>query len=596
MPAVLLVALAASSLYFSFKSNPLLPPQINTDRTNFSPPLKDRKFWGSLNNPPPLYLIPSAPIKKMSPNELAWKLYLGTPTVLMNPSSPWVPLLNDIIRELCNRPWDISVIRPEGTLPSASLPEPINLNTCSIAGNIAATVSLLKDSLPKETIELAHYTINSRIINPYLEASTAYQKKLPILGDFTTKHQHTFWIGARDNWSAVCLANIAYASLAINSKTVNLPLIASVLRDIQPYLDSIETDGYFPGGIRYWEYGFGHFILLAETLYNATDGKLNLYDLPKVQSAIHFPMKTLIAQKNADSAEGVTQHLMFGDNTGVSTKNRWIWNILNRRFTTNYNIPTIPLPNLWYPSLPILDLTLSPPTKTLKKIKTNITSTVWFPTSGVLISHSPNKVITLAIKGNHNAEENKHNHNDVGSYTIFHNGKYLSGDPGSGKYEGAFGPDRYARAIESSWGHPVPVVDNQMQSTGIQFKAEVMDYQDSPDKTYVKYDLSKAYPVDGLISLIREASLDKTANAVTIKDSFEASRPILFQTCIIQGTTITNSQVPTITVKTSLPYTIKETYLEATQLFTAVRRVGISLEKNQTGWIEYTILPKSKNE
>lgn len=587
------IALAGACLYATLSPNPpktitpaVLESWLIDTPTNFSPNEKDRLFWTQRPAPIPVYSPPTKPLREMGAQELAWKLYEGTPSLAASPSSGWAGPLNSILLQLCDIPWDPPETwgRPQPTAP----PEPINLTTTLIAANMAATIRLLPQSIPKDTSDKVIQTINNRIINPYLRESERFQK----IGKADYQKTQTFWIGTPDNWTAVCLANIAYASLAINDKEKNSFVLDAILRDLPPYLESFDNDGYFPGGIRYWEYGFGHFLLLNETLAHATQGKINFYSNPKIREAIHFPSRTRIHQGPPNDPSTTTQNLKFGDNHGHGYLNRWIWDILNLRYKTPYEIPNRGYPENFFPSLPIADLVLNPPKLPQIQEMQQPSPDTYFPTAGILISRSSKNGLTLATKGNHNAEENAHNQNDVGSYTVYHQGRYLTGDPGGGTYEGAFGPKRFTRELESSWGHPVPVVDGQLQPNGREFQAKVVQTKTSPENTSITYDLSPTYPVEGLKKLHRTVSFNKKTQTVEIRDSFEANRPILFESAIIQGTSIETPSTPAIQVQTSAPYRIKESYLSGNDEFNIIRRIGIELERKPTGWIQYSIKNK----
>ena len=56
----------------------------------------------------------------------------------------------------------------------------------------------------------------------------------------------------------------------------------------QNFLKGFTPDGYCSEGIGYYNYGFGHYVLLAETLFQATGGQLDLLDTPLVRQIAQF--------------------------------------------------------------------------------------------------------------------------------------------------------------------------------------------------------------------------------------------------------------------------------------------------------------------
>jgi hypothetical protein len=54
------------------------------------------------------------------------------------------------------------------------------------------------------------------------------------------------------------------------------------------YIKSFRGSGYGDEGIMYWGYGFSHYVEMREQLWYSTNGKLDLYDDPKVRNIALF--------------------------------------------------------------------------------------------------------------------------------------------------------------------------------------------------------------------------------------------------------------------------------------------------------------------
>ncbi|MFD0597378.1 hypothetical protein ACFQZ4_38055 [Catellatospora coxensis] len=108
----------------------------------------------------------------------------------------------------------------------------------------------------------------------------------------------------------------------------------------------------------------------------------------------------------------------------------------------------------------------------------------------------------FAAKGGHNDEP--HNHNDLGHFVLHTRGRSVLDDLGAGEYTaGYFGPDRYDHLHPSARGHSVPVVDGQVQLPGPDRVAKVLRHHDDGESVCFDLDLTAAYGVAGLRSLIR---------------------------------------------------------------------------------------------
>ena len=79
--------------------------------------------------------------------------------------------------------------------------------------------------------------------------------------------------------------------------------------------------------------------------------------------------------------------------------------------------------------------------------------------------------VTLAVKGGSNGES--HNHNDVGSFILFRDGKPLIVDAGNMTYTAkTFSGERYTLWNVRSLYHNVPVICGREQLPGAEYRAE----------------------------------------------------------------------------------------------------------------------------
>ncbi|MEP0303006.1 MAG: hypothetical protein ABJD98_07755, partial [Maribacter dokdonensis] len=155
----------------------------------------------------------------------------------------------------------------------------------------------------------------------------------------------------------------------------------------------------------------------------------------------------------------------------------------------------------------------------------------YFNDFGMVISRGKQEIpFSIALKAGHNAEN--HNHSDVGTYSLVLNDEIIAGDIGAPSYRaGSFSPDNKAR---SSWGHPVPKVNNTLQSNGIEFKGIITetDFSDQIDK--VVMDILPAYELPMLKTLERTVTNNKSGKGtIIIEDHFVATEPVSFGSAIM---------------------------------------------------------------
>ncbi|MFI3302904.1 MAG: hypothetical protein SNI18_07040, partial [Rikenellaceae bacterium] len=101
------------------------------------------------------------------------------------------------------------------------------------------------------------------------------------------------WIRGTSNWNSVCTSGSVLTTITTSkSRDEILGAIGSSINSMKYYISGFGEDGYCSEGLGYWNYGFGHYLYLAEILYDYTDGKIDLFkfDNPKKMEAIgNFP-------------------------------------------------------------------------------------------------------------------------------------------------------------------------------------------------------------------------------------------------------------------------------------------------------------------
>jgi hypothetical protein len=376
---------------------------------------------------------------------------------------------------------------------------------------LALSSTLLEDKLPAGLRAKIAEHLQWRIMNSYLASCK--------LEDDKSNH----WIRSTSNWNSVCTSGtILTTILASNNYDERIAAIGSALNSMVFYLSGFGQDGYCSEGTGYWRYGFGHYFYLAEILYDYTDGAINLFEFnnpEKLKNVANFPETFQIHPgMYAPFSDGVTRVKESEDNFAYLMAAKYYGAQKPTSFVSDDAVQNL---IVWSG----LEEYLAE-----NKVEANLPEHTYFDDMGIVISRGKQEVpFSIAIKAGHNAEN--HNHMDVGSYVLVLGEDYPAGDIGAPSYiAGAFSDDNPAR---SSWGHPVPRVDNTLQSKGIEFTGEVIETNFSKEADKVIMDIKPAYEVSGLSTLIRTMENNKTeAGSISIKDEFSANKPISFGTAI----------------------------------------------------------------
>lgn len=132
---------------------------------------------------------------------------------------------------------------------------------------------------------------------------------------------------------------------------------------------------------------------------------------------------------------------------------------------------------------------------------------------------NPEKGFIVSIKGGHNDEG--HNHNDIGHFSIFANGKPLIVDVGAGTYtRKTFSHERYSIWWIGGMGHNTAAVNGNIQLQGREYSAAVRQVKTGGDSPDITLDLSKVLPDKaGIKEYLRTLKLDRKKSSVTITDT-----------------------------------------------------------------------------
>ena len=242
------------------------------------------------------------------------------------------------------------------------------------------------------------------------------------------------WLTVHGNHNSVDLAGVTGAAMAnIPSRDRRAFFAAAAEKYVQNYLLGFTPDGYCSEGVGYWNYGFGRFVMLAETLKQASGGAVDMMQAANVRQIALFGRRMEILPGIYPS---------FADCDPTEQPDAQIMAFLSRRYgwgmrdveakglgpavySSGFTLGVFGFPNSATATGEATVAATSPPRRD------------WFSDAGVLICRpAPGKqhALGVAMKGGHNAEQ--HNHNDVGSFIVALGRSTPVVDPGAEIYTG----------------------------------------------------------------------------------------------------------------------------------------------------------------
>jgi hypothetical protein len=396
----------------------------------------------------------------------------------------------------------------------------IDLGSSHVGVDLATAHWLLGDKLSEPTRQLLRDNVRRRILDPYLAMAGGKRPK-------------NWWMTCTNNWNAVCLANVTGAALAlVEPREERARFVEAALEHSRYFLQGFTRDGYCSEGVGYWNYGFGHYVLLAEAVCQATGGGVDLMARDEVRAPATYGARIEIQG-------GV--YPAFSDCGVGSRPSAAILHFVSRRYRLGaspaeddrlFVSPGGGLFAAMMYSFPNSATQAPPPdqaasTRGLRD---------WFEQAGILLGRpAPGSACRLAValKGGHNAEH--HNHNDVGSYVVVLGSRPVLLDPGSEVYTArTFSSRRYESQVLNSFGHPVPRVAGQLQRPGRDAQARVVRTEFTDQADTLVLDLRSAYAGTELKALQRTFVYSREgAGSLTVSDEVAFASPKEFESALI---------------------------------------------------------------
>ena len=290
---------------------------------------------------------------------------------------------------------------------------------CSAGGAAAVAVAyhLLKDEIaavsPVITDKMV-YTLRERMIKPFLNVTFWWT-------GFTKRRTN--------NWCPWIISNMLYVTAVTESDpTVREQVVNRALRCLDEYMDALPADGGCDEGPGYWGAAGGSLFDCLELIYDITGGRISVFDHPHVKNIGEYIVKVNLCDKYyVNFADGSSKNahdgklfMRFGSKCGSEALYT-----LGQHLAASYDA----------------GLDYSKIYRTLRSVNTPkpedcdvvALPCAVLPELGVMVareSTDPTKGTILALKGGHNAES--HNHNDVGNFIVYRNGKPVLIDVGVG--------------------------------------------------------------------------------------------------------------------------------------------------------------------
>ena len=401
---------------------------------------------------------------------------------LLTEDEVFLPHLADVLWSFCDfETWSLQAhCNFEDTVARR---EHIDLAAATQGLIIAEVLYLLEDKLPERLTKRVHFELRERIVDAF------------------KKRQYHWYFNTENNWAAVIASGVFGVYLYEATPEEIEEQLPVLRRLIDNYLLGFDDEGCCKEGFGYWVYGFEHFCEFAELLRAYTDGKEDLFKLPKVRAIAHFQDNATLDEKHV---------IPFSDCGSKFSPATYLYHFLKRQYP-DCIVPEAPLRCTYYDPRFIMWMDADIQGEKLVQKSYIFHENQWF------IFKSPN--YNMACKAGSNGEF--HNHNDVGSFVISKNGEINLTDLGAAKYcKQYFSHERYTFLESSSRGHSVPIINGVLQNADNHPELRKAKVYVERENEYA-FSMEQNYEDKTLLSLTRHFLCER--DAIVLTDTYDFS-------------------------------------------------------------------------
>lgn len=388
----------------------------------------------------------------------------------------------------------------------------IDLFSAETGSLLAWVYYLTQDILDIQTplvCERMLYELDRRIITPFL------------------KYDNMGWMGLNgesvNNWNPWILSNVlTVCALCVSDKTQREIITDRAMIMLDNFIGGYHSDGGCDEGPGYWSVAGASYFDCLELLYDMSGGKIDCFGNELVRRVGEYIENVHISSNYfinfADCAPILKPNYMMISRYGRRTNSLSLEAFGKSGLKHNKNKVT-PFYTLFYRGIKGLCETVNVDYNDYKAPKR-----MWMDGINVMAVRSGE--LYLAMKGGHNAES--HNHNDVGSFIVYIDGKPLFCDAGVATYTAeTFGKNRYKLWTMQSQYHNTLTINGYMQEAGVQYRAENPVYNSETGS--LTLDLKKAYKSDAKINhYLRSGEISDGKIIITDDISLDGTGDIVF--------------------------------------------------------------------
>lgn len=362
-------------------------------------------------------------------------------------------------------------------------------------------------------------------VNPLISERLRHELQVRILDTYMNE-DHFWWMafnlkpgGLVNNWNPWCNFNVLQCFFLLeNDRDKLAKAVYRTMTSVDHFINYTHEDGGCEEGPSYWGHAAGKMYDYLQMLYDGTGGKVSIFNQPMIKNMGEYIARSYVGNgwvvnfADASAKGGGDANLIFryGKATGSAIMMGYATYL--RDLSAKQGAPEGDVFRLLQTLLHRKDLIASDMTY-------KAPSYSWYPETEFCYMTNKNGFF-VATKGGYNNES--HNHNDAGTFSLYLNTTPIMIDAGVGTYtRQTFSAERYSIWTMQSNYHNLPLINGVPEHFGSEYKAT--DVRFDPKRMSFSANIATAYPAEANVKKwIRSYQLGK--NSLKIEDAFTLSK------------------------------------------------------------------------
>ncbi|MEG1333281.1 MAG: heparinase II/III-family protein [Bacteroides sp.] len=362
-------------------------------------------------------------------------------------------------------------------------------------------------------------------VNPSIAVRLRYELEKRTIEPYMNDANYYWWQAFRatpttmvNNWNPWCNSNVLQCLMLLENDPEKLAAgVYRTMQSVDRFLNYVHSDGACEEGPSYWGHAGGKLFDYLDLLSTITAGKVSLLGHPMIKNIGEYISRSYIGDgwvvnfADASAKGGGDAPLIYRFGKAVGS-NEMI------HFAALMNDRKLPRNRDFYRTMQTLLIR-----EELEATTPNHVTPlqIWYPETEFCYMKNKSGMF-FAAKGGYNDES--HNHNDAGSFSVWINNSPILIDAGVGTYtRQTFSSERYSIWTMQSNYHNLPMINGVAQQNGRNYKATQVKF-DSKKKMF-SADIATAYPESAKVKSWTRSYVLK-GDKLQINDTFELREAI----------------------------------------------------------------------